>query len=99
MMSELHNFWYYYIIHSKIFVIFFLQILAHNYRDVLLRLNVKNSKGQTFNDISSLKFDFKVSDESLLKQSSPSLSVNQIPVGDGKEFGTVSYPGRGNILL
>lgn len=38
------------------------RIMAHNYRDLLLGLTVKNAKGATFNDISSLKFDFKVSD-------------------------------------
>ena len=34
--------------------------MAFNYRDVLLYLTVKNDKGSTFHDISSLDFDFKV---------------------------------------
>ena len=34
--------------------------MAHNYRDLLLDLTVKNKDGVTFNDVSSLDFDFKV---------------------------------------
>ena len=36
------------------------QIMAHNYKDLLLSLTVKNQDGATFHDVSSVEFDFKV---------------------------------------
>ena len=37
--------------------------MAHNYKDLLLFLTVKNKNGATFHDISSVDFDFKVGDD------------------------------------
>ena len=37
------------------------QIMAHNDKDLLLSLTVKNKDGATFNDVSSVDFAFKVS--------------------------------------
>ena len=38
----------------------YFQIMAHNYRDLLVTLTVKNKEGKTFDAIDSLKFKYQV---------------------------------------
>ncbi len=70
------------------------QILAQNHRDVLLRLAVKNAAGRNFDDVSSLRFDFRVSDETLLRATTKAPTVPEVPVGESGEFGRATHPGR-----
>jgi hypothetical protein len=68
------------------------RIMVHNHRDVLLYLTAKNSGGETFHDISSLKFDFEISEESSLKKTHAKVTLPQEPIGP--DFGKLVLPGK-----
>ncbi len=66
----------------RIFKVPSFQIMAHNNKNLKLTLTVKDKEGKTFTNTDSLKFETKVSDESLLEPMTPYPFIPQVPLSD-----------------
>lgn len=68
------------------------KIMAYNHKDLLLTLTVKNEAGETFHKIDSLRFNYQISDEDLLKPTTKVFESPAVPLGP--EFGILTIPGK-----